>query len=173
MRDRTDVRECVWNPQRLVDIAWECIVARQARKLCREKRDGKLLRPVGKVGIGLPAEHASLVIDRRLVVVQRRRPLGVPAVLVVPHPLHAHGPAHRARENERIDDDVIGAILAEATRCFGIVDADALIGQAEKLSAGVAQTIRGLGGGPDRGTVRTKHPPPRRTDQSNRDGDRG
>ena len=101
-------------------------LVRQARELRRQQRDHEVLRPVGKVGLRLPAEHASLLVERCLVVVQRRWTFGVPAVLVLPHPLDAHRQADFLRDECRVGSSVLVPVAPIAAGALDIDAADVL-----------------------------------------------
>ena len=74
-------------------------------------------------------------------------------MLVLAHPLHAHGLAHGAREEGRVRRRVVVAVHAVAARAVEIDEADLVLGQSEDAREGATVLVGRLRGGPDRGAV--------------------
>ena len=83
-----------------------------------------------------------------------RRALGIPAVLVLAHPLHAHRTADRARQNDGVGAGVFMGVLPVAAGAFEVNQPDLFRRQIEALGEDGAEQMRRLGTGPDREPVR-------------------
>ncbi len=77
---------------------------------------------------------------------QRGRALGFPAVLVVAHPLHAHGAADGAREQHGVGGGVLVAVPAVAAGAVEVLHADAVGRQGEHDGQLAAQPVCRLRG---------------------------
>ena len=120
----------------------------------REQRDVRqALRGGREPGSRLPREDVAALAHRRAKVEQLGRPLRVPAVLVLAHPLDAHRPAHRPREERRVARRVLGAVLAVGARPVHVDQPDLLPREAEDPGERLPETVSRLGRGPDRGAV--------------------
>src|SRR6185436_21020872 len=79
-----------------------------------------------------------------------RRPLRIPAMLVLAHPLDAHRTPHRAREERGVAGRVLGAVLAVGAGAVHVDEADLLPRKAEDPGEPLAIAVRRLGRRPDR-----------------------
>ena len=100
--------------------------------------------------LGAPGPDPAFGIERALEREQLRRPLRIPPVLVLTHPLHADRTADRAREQCRIGRGVIMAVHAVTTGAVEIDQAHAGLRQTEEGGEGLAKLVRGLRSRPDR-----------------------
>jgi hypothetical protein len=88
---------------------------------------------------------------------QLLRALRIPAVLVVPHPLHAHGLTDRLRQQQRIGSNVIAAVGAVRSRAVEEDDAQFVGRDAEYLRQVAAQPVYALRRGPHGGAAVRTH----------------
>src|SRR5262245_45067583 len=96
-------------------------------------------RIAGKApGPRIPGDDLTVFVDASLAFEPARRFVGFPAILVLPHPLDAHGVAYRARHDQRIDDHIVGPVLAIAARRFDIDEAYLVVGKTKKFCASLA-----------------------------------
>ena len=97
-----------------------------------QRRIGEAARRLRNEQVGAPVEDAAVGIDGGVEIEHLRRTLGIPAVLVLAHPLHAHRPADRARHERGVGGGVLVAVHAVAARAFEIDHADLVLGQVEE-----------------------------------------
>ena len=102
----------------------------------------------------VPGGDASPRVQRAAHTHEHGGSLGLVAVLVGAHPLHAHRPAHRAREHRGVGGRVVGAVVAVAAGGFHEDHPDALGRQAEQPGQGAPQLEDPLAPGPDRRLAR-------------------
>ena len=120
----------------------------------REQRDVRQsLRRHRQPGLRLPRDHVAALADRRAEVEQLGRPLRIPAVLVLAHPLDAHRPAHRPRQERGVARRVLGAVLAVGAGAVEVDQPDLLLREAEDPGERLAEAVSRLGRRPDRGAV--------------------
>src|SRR5256886_13563596 len=117
MADGVDVGERIGRRRILEDVAG--IQRRFSRQVGQRRgHEGQAFgdeRDLGDPELRLPGDNVAGRVEPSGDVDERRRALGIPAVLVVPHPLHAHGPSHLAREQRGVGGRVLVAVAAIAT----------------------------------------------------------
>ena len=97
--------------------------------------------PVGDVPVG---------VERCLDAHRHRRAIGLPGEFVVAHPLQPHRlVGHRARQQRRVQRDVVGAVLAVAAGAFHMDAADVLGRHLQRLDQLIAQRKHALRMRPD------------------------
>ena len=84
---------------------------------------------------------------------QLLRPLRIPAVLVLPRPLHADRAAERLRQQQRVGRRMVGAVGAVRARPLHEDHPHRLGRQAEDAGEGCAKAVGHLRGRPDGGAV--------------------
>ncbi len=100
--------------------------------------------------IAAPGHHFAVGIEVRLEVDAHRRAERRPRELVFPRPHHFHGTAgRRAREQRRVERNVVGAIVAITSRALGVLDHDPVGGELEREGQVRALVERPLGVRPD------------------------
>ena len=73
----------------------------------------------------VPVDDAAFGVERGLRLHRHRGAVRLPGELVVAHPLHPHRLArHRARQQRRVERDVVGAVVAVAAGAFDVDAAD-------------------------------------------------
>ena len=85
--------------------------------------------------------------------VDRGRPLGVPAMPLVAHALDAHRAAHRLRQQCRVDPGVAGVVAAVEARAGDPDTVHLVLRQPERAGDPVAREMRLLRAGPQGGAV--------------------
>ena len=152
MADGVDVGERIGRRRILEDVAG--IQRRFSRQVGQRRgHEGHAFgdeRDLGDPELRLPGDNVAGRVEPSGDVDERRRALGIPAVLVVPHPLHAHGPSHLAREQRGVGGRVLVAVAAIATGAVEVETADLVGRHAERHGQVAAQQVRGLGRRPHR-----------------------
>src|SRR5258708_25337764 len=75
-------------------------------------------------GLRLPRGDIALRVGRDANVHRLRRPFGIPAVLVLAHPLHTHRTPERLRQDHGIGARVLMPVLSVASGPFDVNQAD-------------------------------------------------
>ena len=126
----------------------------QAGLLAGEEIPARLGRRAGVVGRRpdgvIPGGDAALGVQAALHRVEHRGAERLPAVLVLPHPLHADGLAHRLREQGGIRRRVVRAVVPVAARRLDVDDVDGGGRQVQQLGDRSLQRVDSLCAGPDR-----------------------
>ena len=93
----------------------------------------------GAPHVVLPAGDAALLVERGLQLDRHRRAHGLPAVLLLAHPLQAHRlVGHGARHQRGIRRDIVGTVVAVAARALDMDATDLFRRQAEQLAERLA-----------------------------------
>ncbi len=97
------------------------LAARFARRLVQTGGFGRQQRDVGQAlgalrhpGLAVPRDDLAAGIERAAQLEHLRRRLGVPAMLVLAHPLHAYRPAEILRQQRGFDRGILVAVHAVA-----------------------------------------------------------
>ncbi len=99
----------------------------------------------------IPVGDGAVAIERRLQLRHHRRPERLPGVLLLAHPLHAHGHAGQfARDQRGVGRGIVGAVMAVTAGAFDMDAANARRRHAQHLGDALAVGIDALGVGPDR-----------------------
>ena len=98
----------------------------------------------------LPIDDVAAGVERRPRAAHHGRPVRLPVMLLLAHPLHAHRPAGQsAREQSRVGCRIVGAVVAVAARAFHVDAAHLLLGKAQHLGDRLAQREHALRVRPD------------------------
>jgi len=100
-----------------------------------------------------PRGDRAVGSDRAFDCEELRRALGVPAVLVFAHPLHAHRLAGRLRQQRGVRRRVVVPVHAEAARAVEVDEPHGSRRQAEHRRERRNELVGRLGGSPDRRAV--------------------
>ncbi len=101
-----------------------------------------------------PAADAAVGAQRGFQLDHHRRAERLPAMLLLAHPLQAHGTAgHRTGGKGCVGGNIVGAIVAVTARAFGMDAAHLVCRQAQQLGQGLAQRIDALAVRPHRDAV--------------------
>ena len=151
VNDDAGVRRCVRRVEIFVEAAGPAALALlDAGGIESDQRDGAFgADPHRDPGLGFPRDDVALRVGGGAELDGLRRALGIPPVLVVTHPLHAHGAADRFRENGGVGAGVLVSVLTVAAGAFEVDQANLVEGQVEAFGEDVAEEMRGLRAGPD------------------------
>src|SRR6266849_3793964 len=122
-------------------------LVRQARQFGRDQFDVPR-SALGDEELGVPRDHVAVRVEPGLEVDKRRWPLGVPAMLVGAHPLHAHRPLYGAGEQRGVGGGILMAVATVAARAFDVHRAHVTLRYREHGRELFAQVMRGLAGRP-------------------------
>jgi len=135
---------------------------RHARTVDKAARHCRQQRRPGRGGIvlrhhrhRLPGQDLATCVQRRAQVQQLRRTFGVPAMLVLAHPLQPDRLAQLARDQRRLKRRVVIAVAAIAARAVFVDQPQLGHIQAQQLSNNLAHPVRALGGSPYRAAAVT------------------
>ncbi len=89
--------------------------------------------PAASMGVApdlvVPIGDAATVVERSLDFDQHRGAVGLPGVLLLARPLHAHRtPRNGPRKQCRIGGGIVGAVMAVAARALAVDAADLVLG---------------------------------------------
>ena len=98
----------------------------------------------------VPGDDGPLTIHAQPLVDDVRRPVVLPRHLVLPGQLHSHRPAHRLRQQCRIERDRVRAVDPITARPPHENDPDIVGGESEQRCDAASRRIRGLRRRPDR-----------------------
>ena len=122
------------------------IPSRQQRRHRRRRLDR--YRPLAVAvapDLDRPVDDIAGVVEGGMHVGGHRRAVGFPRELVVAHPLHLHrAAAGRARQQHRVERDVVGAVVAVTARAFAVMDDDFFKVHLQHGGEVVAQLIHAL-----------------------------
>ena len=126
-------------------------------------------RAVGGIARGeIVSGDAAVGVHAAIDVHQLRGALGLPRMFLLARELHAHGTADRARQQQRVGGDVVGAVAAVAAGGLQPDHLDLgfrLLDQQREVGA---QDVRVLRAGPHADIAVADNPRPRRTGRSRR-----
>ena len=100
------------------------------------RKSGEWETPIRKV----PGDDFALGIDAGANHIQLRRAFGLPAMLIIPHPLHTNRFADRARKQGGIFRNIIGAHAAVTAGSLAIKNANVLFRESQQLGDGFTCT---------------------------------
>ena len=99
----------------------------------------------------IPADDLSVRVEAAAQLMDGRRALRVPAVLVVAHPLHADRATGELRHQRGVDGGHVRSVAAVAPRGVEGDDANVLDRDVERVGDRRAHDVRALRSRPDRG----------------------
>src|SRR5207253_6877765 len=99
------------------------------------------------------ADHRTILVEGGAGAVDRGRALGVPAVALPAHALNPHRPAHRLRQQGRVDPGVAGVVATVGARARDPDAVHLVLRQAERPGDPVTREMRLLRAGPQGGAV--------------------
>ena len=115
----------------------------------------------------IPVGDRAIGVERGLQLRHHRRAIGLPAMLLLAHPLHANRNARQcARDQGCVGRGIVGAIVAITAGALDMDQTHACRRHAQHLGDALAIRIDALGMGPDRHRCRRPTARPRRTARS-------